>query len=162
MFSYDFLFLCGIGSYFSCVISSFVHLGPVFMVRLAKGLSVLFIFLKNPLLISLIFSVAFLSLFYLFPLWCLLFPSFFWLWAWVFFFFLLLSLLGGRLDCLRFFFFPYGLPSSLLVKKKKSPPTNPGYARDAGWIPGLGRSLGVGNGNPLQYSCLENSTDRGT
>ena len=28
-------------------------------------------------------------------------------------------------------------------------------------IPGLGRSLGEGNGNPLQYSCLENSTDRG-
>ena len=28
-------------------------------------------------------------------------------------------------------------------------------------IPGLGRSLGEGNGNPLQYSCLENSIDRG-
>ena len=33
-------------------------------------------------------------------------------------------------------------------------------ARDLGSIPGLGRSPG-GNGNPLQYSCLENSTDRG-
>ena len=32
-------------------------------------------------------------------------------------------------------------------------------ARDAGLIPGLGRSLGGGNGNPLQYSCLENSMD---
>ena len=30
-----------------------------------------------------------------------------------------------------------------------------------GSIPGLGRSPGVGNGNPLQYSCLENPTDRG-
>ena len=30
-----------------------------------------------------------------------------------------------------------------------------------GSIPGLGRSSGVGNGNPLQYSCLENSMDRG-
>ena len=30
-----------------------------------------------------------------------------------------------------------------------------------GSIPGLGRSPGVGNGNPLQYSCLENSMDRG-
>ena len=30
-----------------------------------------------------------------------------------------------------------------------------------GSIPGLGRSLGGGNGNPLQYSCLENPTDRG-
>ena len=29
-------------------------------------------------------------------------------------------------------------------------------------IPGLGRSPGEGNGNPLQYSCLENSMDRGT
>ena len=34
-------------------------------------------------------------------------------------------------------------------------------AGDPGLIPGLGRSLGGGNGNPLQYSCLENSTDRG-
>ena len=33
-------------------------------------------------------------------------------------------------------------------------------ARDVGLIPGLGRSLGGGNGNPLQYSCLENSMDR--
>ena len=33
-------------------------------------------------------------------------------------------------------------------------------ARDAGSIPALGRSPGGGNGNPLQYSCLENSTDR--
>ena len=34
-------------------------------------------------------------------------------------------------------------------------------AGDAGWIPGLGRSPGGGNGNPLQSSCLENSMDRG-
>ena len=34
-------------------------------------------------------------------------------------------------------------------------------AGDLGLIPGLGRSPGVGNGNPLQYSCLENPTDRG-
>ena len=32
---------------------------------------------------------------------------------------------------------------------------------DPGSIPGLGRSLGVGNDNPLQYVCLENSVDRG-
>ena len=32
--------------------------------------------------------------------------------------------------------------------------------RDVGWIPGLGRSPGGGNGNPLQYSCLQNSMDR--
>ena len=33
-------------------------------------------------------------------------------------------------------------------------------ARDLGLIPGLGRSPRGGNGNPLQYSCLENSMDR--
>ena len=34
-------------------------------------------------------------------------------------------------------------------------------ARDVGSIPGLGRSPGVGNDNPLQYSCLENPMARG-
>ena len=34
-------------------------------------------------------------------------------------------------------------------------------ARDAGSVPGLGRSSGEGNDNPLQYSCLENPMDRG-
>ena len=34
-------------------------------------------------------------------------------------------------------------------------------AGDPGSIPGLGRSPGEGNGNPLQYSCLENHMDRG-
>ena len=34
-------------------------------------------------------------------------------------------------------------------------------AEDPGLIPGLGRSLGERNDNPLQYSCLENSMDRG-
>ena len=34
-------------------------------------------------------------------------------------------------------------------------------AGDPGSIPGLGRSPGEGNGNPFQYSCLENPTDRG-
>ena len=38
----------------------------------------------------------------------------------------------------------------------------PGSAGDEGLILGLGRSPGGGNGNPLQYSCLENSMDRGT
>ena len=43
----------------------------------------------------------------------------------------------------------------------KNPPANAGDVRDAGSIPGSGRSPGGGNGNPLQYSCLENPTDRG-
>ena len=37
----------------------------------------------------------------------------------------------------------------------------PANARDMGSILGLGRSPGGGNGNPLQYPCLENSMDRG-
>ena len=37
---------------------------------------------------------------------------------------------------------------------------NAGDAGDMGLIPGLGKSPGVGNGNLLQYSCLENSMDR--
>ena len=41
----------------------------------------------------------------------------------------------------------------------KNPPTNAGDIRDAGSIPGLGRSTGEGNGNPLQYFCLENPMD---
>ena len=38
---------------------------------------------------------------------------------------------------------------------------NAGDTGDVGSIPGLGRSPGRGNGNPLQYSCLENSKERG-
>ena len=37
----------------------------------------------------------------------------------------------------------------------------PASAGDSGSIPGSGRSPGGGNGNPLQYSCLENPMDRG-
>ena len=40
-------------------------------------------------------------------------------------------------------------------------PANAGDIRDAGSIPGSGRSPGERNGNPLQYSCLENPMDRG-
>ena len=43
----------------------------------------------------------------------------------------------------------------------KNPPVYAGDIRDAGSIPGSGRSPGEGNGNPLQYSCLENPMDRG-
>ena len=42
-----------------------------------------------------------------------------------------------------------------------NPPANAGDMENLGLIPGLGRSLGEGNGNPLQYSCLENPRDRG-
>jgi len=42
----------------------------------------------------------------------------------------------------------------------KNPPANAGDVRDMGSRPGLRRSSGEGNGNPLQYSCLENPMDR--
>ena len=49
-------------------------------------------------------------------------------------------------------------PGSLVVKNL---PANAEDARDVGSIRGSGRSPGGGNGNPFQYSCLENSMDRG-
>ena len=49
---------------------------------------------------------------------------------------------------------------SCVVLVVKDPPSNAGDARDAGSIPGWGRLLGAGNGNTLQYSCLENSMDK--
>ena len=49
-----------------------------------------------------------------------------------------------------------GFPLGSVVK---NPPANAG---NAALIPGSGRSPGVGNGNPLQYSCLGNPMDRGT
>ena len=47
---------------------------------------------------------------------------------------------------------------SPIAQMIKNRPVNAG---DAGWIPGLGRFPGGGNGNPLQYSCLENSMNGG-
>ena len=43
----------------------------------------------------------------------------------------------------------------------KNPPASAGDARDACSTPGPGRACGEGNGNPLQYSCLEDPRDRG-
>ena len=51
-----------------------------------------------------------------------------------------------------------GFPGSKMVKNL---PASAGEARDMVSVPGSGISPGVGNGNPLQYSCLENSMDRG-
>ena len=48
-----------------------------------------------------------------------------------------------------------------MVLVVKNLPVNAGDIRDMGWIPGLGRAPGEGNGNPLQYSCLGNLMDRG-
>ena len=51
-----------------------------------------------------------------------------------------------------------GLPKCSVVKNL---PVNAGDTGDVGLIPGLGRSSGEGNCNPLQYSCLRNPMDRG-
>ena len=51
--------------------------------------------------------------------------------------------------------------ASQVVLVVKNPPANAGGPGDVSWIPGSGRSPGGGNGNPLQYSCLENPMDRG-
>ena len=51
-----------------------------------------------------------------------------------------------------------GLPGGSVVK---NPPANAGTVGDLGLIPGLRRSPGIGNGNPLQYPCLGASIDRG-
>ena len=51
-----------------------------------------------------------------------------------------------------------GFPGGSVVK---NPPANAGDAGDSVSISGSGRSPGGGNGNPLQYSCLENPVDKG-
>ena len=51
-----------------------------------------------------------------------------------------------------------GFPGGSVVKNWSA---SVGDTEDLGSIPGWGRSPGVGNGNPLQYSCLENRMDRG-
>ena len=64
----------------------------------------------------------------------------------------------------NFFFFFTSLQihgASQVALVVKNPPVNAGDVRDAGSIPGLGRSHGEGNGNPFQYSCLENPMNGG-
>ena len=55
--------------------------------------------------------------------------------------------------------YKYGASQGALVVK--NPFASAGDIKNAGLIPGLGRFPGEGNGNPLQYSCLENPLDRG-
>ena len=60
------------------------------------------------------------------------------------------------LDELKMFDITLDFPGGSVVKHL------PANAKDVGFIPGLGRSSGEGNDNPLQYSCLGNPMDRGT
>ena len=53
------------------------------------------------------------------------------------------------------------LPKFLGGSVATHPPINAEDTANAGLIPGSGRSLGGGHGNPLRYSCLENPMDRG-
>ena len=61
---------------------------------------------------------------------------------------------GANLICLSMAW------ASLMVQQVKNPPANAGDTGDMGFIPGSGRSSGGGKWQPLQYSCLENPTDR--
>ena len=76
--------------------------------------------------------------------------------------FAVLGIIDSILGLIFFFFFfketspTEGFPCGSVVK---NPPANAG---DLGLIPGLGRSPGEGNGNPLQDSCLGNPMDRGS
>ena len=60
--------------------------------------------------------------------------------------------------CVKFTINSLGFPGGSVVK---NPSTNAGDIGDVHSIPGSGRSPGDGNGNPVQYSCLENPRDRG-
>ena len=55
----------------------------------------------------------------------------------------------------------YSTGASQAALMVKNPPVNAGDLRDPGSTPGMGRSPGEENGDPLQYSCLKNSMDRG-
>ena len=57
----------------------------------------------------------------------------------------------------RIKYYKYNSPGGSMVK---NPPTTAGDTADTSSIPGLGRSPGEGNGNPLQCSCLGNPMDR--
>ena len=73
------------------------------------------------------------------------------------------GLAGFRQDCNQGITQGYRLIGAFqLAQVVRNLPANAEDARDVSSVPVLGRFPGEGNGNPLQYSCLENSTDRGT
>ena len=56
------------------------------------------------------------------------------------------------------YMYMYGFPGG--ASDKEPACQSKRHIRDAGSVPGLGRSPGGGHGNPLQYYCLQNSMDR--
>ena len=83
---------------------------------------------------------------------------------WIFFLFLFFLKSSPMLEALWFSDYTLNWESELLSLSFSfciSPVHNVGDTRDEGLTPGSGRSLGEGNGNPLQYSCLENPMDTG-
>ena len=73
-----------------------------------------------------------------------------------------LPLVTKNIICFSMSFLVYLLLwASYVVQLVKNVLANIGDGRDTSLIPGSGRSPGGGNGNPLQYSCLDNSMDRG-
>ena len=73
----------------------------------------------------------------------------------------------GYISCLKFVLYDIIEPRycsydcmAYLFPVVNNPPANARDARNAGSIPGWGRSPGIGNGNPLQYLCLENTMNR--
>ena len=91
-----------------------------------------------------------LILFFIWPQW--------WLFCFVSFMIFVEMLLQ---KCHDFCSFLYMLWASQVAQVVKNRPANAGDINDMSLIPGSGRSLGGGHGNPLQYSCLENLLDRG-
>ena len=71
------------------------------------------------------------------------------------------SHLPQHLLCVDFWWWPFDWCNSQVAPVVTHPPANAADARDVDSIPGLRISPRVGNGNRLQYSCLENSIDRG-
>ena len=70
------------------------------------------------------------------------------------------SVCGLECGASDFCSYEVGWGPSQVVRAVKTPPTTVGDIRDPGSIPGSGRSPGVGQGNPLEYSCLKNPMDR--
>ena len=68
---------------------------------------------------------------------------------------------GTKTSCNSIYCAVYFIRASQMVLVVKNLPADAGDIGDTDSIPGLGRSPGGGNGNILQYSCLENAMDRG-